>query len=112
MGVSAFLTMGRNARVTPKKLADKLLAIRLSLNLSQTEMLKRTHPDRDTSLRGSITGELERGVREPSLLEALAYARVARVSLEQLADDEFDLPDSIMRHLGDGNRRIKKCGGK
>jgi hypothetical protein len=99
--------MGKKRRAFPARLADKLLAIRLSLNLSQTEMLQRTHPDHDTSLRGSITGELERGVREPSLLEALAYARVACVSLEQLADDKFDLPPAIMRHFG-GSRRKRK----
>ncbi len=97
--------MGRRQRAFPARLADKLLAIRLWLNLSQTEMLQRTHPDKDPSLRGSIISEFERGKRQPSLLEALAYARAGGVSLEQLADDEFDLPDSIMRHLGDGNRR-------
>jgi transcriptional regulator with XRE-family HTH domain len=100
--------MGRRRRAYPACLADKLLAIRLSLNLSQTEMLKRTHPDQDKSLRGSIISEFERGVREPSLLETLAYARVAGAPVEQLTDDEFDLPNAIMQHLSTGTRRKRK----
>ena len=102
--------MGKNRRHFPARLAEKLLAIRLSLNLSQTEMLKEIHPDKDPSLRGSIISEFERVRRSPSLLEALAYARVANVSVEQLIDDKLDLPEEIMAVHGKGNRRKKTCG--
>ncbi len=102
--------MGRRRRDSPACLAEKLIAIRLSLNLSQTEMLKEIHPDKDPSLRGSIIGEFERARRSPSLLEALAYARVAKVSVEQLIDDRLDLPKEIMATLDTGHRRKKPYG--
>jgi hypothetical protein len=100
--------MGKNKRPFPARIAEKLLAIRLSLNLSQTEMLKEIHPDKDPSLRGSIISEFERACRSPSLLEALAYARLAKISVEQLIDDELDLPKEIMESLDVAHRREKK----
>jgi hypothetical protein len=36
--------------------------------------------------------EFELNVREPSLLILLAYARLARVHLEDIVDDTVDLP--------------------
>jgi len=41
--------------------------------------------------RASISG-YERGEREPPLPVLLAYARLAKVSVERLIDDELDLP--------------------
>jgi transcriptional regulator with XRE-family HTH domain len=40
--------------------------------------------------RASISG-YERGEREPPLPVLLAYARVGRVSVERLIDDDLDL---------------------
>jgi transcriptional regulator with XRE-family HTH domain len=37
----------------------------------------------------------ELGLREPTLLVLLSYARVARVHAEILIDDELDLPDKL-----------------
>jgi hypothetical protein len=39
--------------------------------------------------------EYERGKREPSLWVLLAYARVARIHLEDLVDDDIALPASL-----------------
>jgi transcriptional regulator with XRE-family HTH domain len=39
--------------------------------------------------------EYEQGLREPTLRVLLAYARVARVHLETIIDDESILPDKI-----------------
>jgi len=39
--------------------------------------------------------EFELGKREPSLLTLLAYARVAGVHLEDLVDDNLELPTQL-----------------
>jgi transcriptional regulator with XRE-family HTH domain len=41
--------------------------------------------------------EFERGLREPSLLALLQYARLVGVSTDVLIDDDFDLPAKIKR---------------
>lgn len=85
--------MGRRSRERPKRLAEKLLEIRTHLGLSQSEMLRRIGAD-ETGHRNFIS-DYERGVREPSLLQVLAYARAAGVPVEVLIDDELDLPDYL-----------------
>ena len=99
--------MGRKSRPAPGCLPEKLLAIRVYLASTQVEMLKEIHPDKDPSLRGSIIGEFERGRRSPSLLETLAYARAAKVTMEQIVDDEIELPPEISGAL----KRLKSEGG-
>lgn len=79
-----------NARPKPERLAEKLRQIRLSLGLSQSEMLKRL--DAGDQLAYTQISEFETGRREPSLMILLRYARVAGVSMEVPADDEMDLP--------------------
>lgn len=82
--------MARGPREKPKRLAEKLLAIRKLLGLSQTEMLKRLGAD-DRMAYHRIS-EFESGKGEPSLLILLAYARAANVSTDVLIDDALDLP--------------------
>lgn len=41
--------------------------------------------------------DYERGVRVPSLLEVLAYARAAGVSMDMLVDDNLDLPKRLLK---------------
>ena len=85
--------MGRKPRLKPDRLAEKLLQIRNSLNLSQSEMLKRLgFEDRINYRRIS---EFERGDAEPPLPVLLQYARVARVHMEDIVDDELELPDKL-----------------
>jgi len=85
--------MGSKPRNRPKKLAGKLLQIRKTLGLSQSEMLRRMGvADSFTAARIS---EYESGIREPSLWMLLAYGRVARVNLETLIDDNATLPDKL-----------------
>ena len=74
-------------RPTPKNLASKLAALRQGLGLSQGEIASKIGVDN----RASISG-YERGEREPPLTVLLAYARLAKVSVETLIDDELDLP--------------------
>jgi transcriptional regulator with XRE-family HTH domain len=83
--------MARGPREKPARLAEKLLAIRQALGLSQTEMLKRLQAD-DRMVYSRIS-EFESGKGEPSLPVLLRYARVAGVCVERLIDDERDLPE-------------------
>jgi transcriptional regulator with XRE-family HTH domain len=82
--------MGVSKRPKPKRLGEKLLKIRESLNLSQNQMLDRLGL-KNSHFRSNISA-FERGIREPSLLMLLLYARVAGVSTDALIDDELDLP--------------------
>jgi transcriptional regulator with XRE-family HTH domain len=82
-----------NIRERPKRLAEKLLQIRLALGLSQSEMLRYVGIDK-SGYRHYIS-HFETGLREPTLMVLLEYARVANVLMEVLADDELDLPDTI-----------------
>lgn len=77
----------------PKRLAEKLLHIRHSLALSQGDLLRRLGIE-DTMSRSYIS-KYESGLSEPPLLVLLRYARVARVSVDVLIDDELDLPAKL-----------------
>jgi transcriptional regulator with XRE-family HTH domain len=85
--------MGGAARMRPKRLAEKLLQVRLALGLSQTEMLRRL------GFEGVITyhriSNYELGTGEPPLIVLLQYARMAGVHMEDLVDDEVDLPSKL-----------------
>jgi transcriptional regulator with XRE-family HTH domain len=82
--------MGSSSREKPKRLAEKLLHIRLKLDLSQNEMLR--HLRLEEKLIRSDISKYERGVREPSLLILLEYARAIGVSTDVLIDDNLDIP--------------------
>ena len=85
--------MGQASRPRPMRLAEKLVAIREALRLSQNEMIGRLGlGDELTQARISA---YERGVREPPLLVLLKYARVSNVAVEALIDDELDLPEKL-----------------
>lgn len=85
--------MGRASRPKPTRLAGKLREIRLSLGLSQNEMLRRFGLDEEL-FQGSISG-YELGTREPPLPVLLQYARAANLYVEALIDDEIDLPQNL-----------------
>lgn len=85
--------MARGPREKPARLAEKLLAIRQALGLSQTEMLKRLEAD-DRMAYYRIS-EFESGKGEPSLLILLQYAQVAGVCVDLLINDKLDLPAKL-----------------
>lgn len=85
--------MGQKARPKPKRLAEKLRQIRLTLGLTQMEMPKRLGAE--DVIRHARISEYELGVREPSLMILLSYARLAGVHMEALVDDELDLPNKL-----------------
>jgi transcriptional regulator with XRE-family HTH domain len=80
-------------REKPERLAEKLRQIRLTLGLSQSELLKKLGVE-DRIDYPRISG-FESGLREPTLIILLQYARVAGVHVEALIDDELDLPDKL-----------------
>ncbi|HUS13001.1 MAG TPA: helix-turn-helix transcriptional regulator [Pyrinomonadaceae bacterium] len=82
-----------NPRLKPARLADKLRQIRDALGLSQTEMLRRLALD--SSMKYARISEFEQGQREPNLMTLLAYARVAGVHVEDIIDDELELPPKL-----------------
>jgi transcriptional regulator with XRE-family HTH domain len=87
--------MGRAAREKPKRLAEKLLQIRLALDLSQDGMVVRLGLD-EKLFRSSVSG-YELGTREPSLPILLKYARLVGISTDVLIDDKLDLPNKLLR---------------
>lgn len=93
--------MGRKARMKPERLSEKLLQIRMALGLSQSEMLSRLGFEDSMDYRR--ISEFERGTTEPHLSVVLQYARAAGVHMEDIVDDELDLPTKILgnvRHEG------------
>jgi transcriptional regulator with XRE-family HTH domain len=83
--------MGRAPRPRPARLANKLLQIRTSLGLSQTEMFERLG-DTGTRLYARHIDDYEKDRRIPHLEVVLAYARAAGISMEAIVDDALDLP--------------------
>jgi transcriptional regulator with XRE-family HTH domain len=91
------------------RLAEKLLQIRTGLGLSQTQMLERLGFS-DSMHYGRIS-EYEQDKREPTLITLLAYARAAGVHLEDIVDDDFELPRKLpgnVNYRGIGRRSNRK----
>lgn len=85
--------MARYSRTKPRRLAEKLLQIRTSLELSQNGMLRELGLAEELT-QSRISG-YELGTREPSLPTLLLYARAAGVCVDYLIDDRLDLPRKI-----------------
>ena len=85
--------MGRKARMKPKRLSEKLIQIRFALGLSQSELLRQLGFQDVMDYRR--ISEFERGTTEPHLSVVLQYARAAGVHMEDIVDDELELPDRL-----------------
>ncbi len=84
-----------------ERLGEKLLDIRNGLGLSQSAMLRRL--GYEDVLPYNRISDYELGKRVPPLPVVLEYAKVAGVHLEDIVDDELDLPDRLpgsVRHEG------------
>ena len=95
-----------NPRPRSLRLASKLRHIRETLELSQTQMLVRLGLE-DTMHYGRIS-QYENDEREPTLMTLLAYARVAAVHLEDIVDDELDLPVELPAKVRYRGRRVRR----
>jgi transcriptional regulator with XRE-family HTH domain len=83
--------MGKAVRLRPKRLGEKLKAIRLKLDYSQTEMLMALGYESYKKELRSVISAYERDKREPNLIDLLSYARIAKVTVEEIIDDELEL---------------------
>jgi transcriptional regulator with XRE-family HTH domain len=79
--------MAQHPRPKPKHLAAKLLTIRQRLGVSQSGMVRLLRSEISTAR----ISEYESGIREPSLMTILAYARAARVPVEKIIDDKLKI---------------------
>ena len=82
--------MGRSSRHKPKRLAEKLLAIRIKLGLSQAELIEKISCEEIPLYKADIS-KYESGKSEPPLLILLKYVRLIGVTIDDLADDEIEL---------------------
>src|SRR2546425_12371832 len=73
-----------------ERLGAKLLDIRNGLDLSQSEMLRRL--GYEDVLPYNRISDYELSKRVPPLPVVLEYARAASIHLEDIVDDELDLP--------------------
>ena len=85
-----------NSSTKPKGLAEKLLAIRRQLGLSQSEIAAEIGLKKENGT--ARVSEYESGAREPPLSVLLGYARVARVCTCVLIDNDVELGRGRMPH--------------
>lgn len=85
--------MGRAARLRSERLAEKLRQVRLTLGLSQNELIRQLELD-DVIYQSNVSG-YESGEREPPLPIILKYAQAAGVCMDVLVDDDLDLPAKL-----------------
>jgi len=84
-----------SARPRPKRLAEKLLEIRLRIDggVSQNELINRMNLNDD--LEQDRISKYERGVLEPPLEVLCAYADAANIYVEVIIKDDLDLPETL-----------------
>ena len=79
--------MFQRERRKPKRLGEKLLAIRVKLEVSQSQLATLLDFDKGVPRISAY----ERGTREPDLLLLLKYSELAHISINVLADDSQEL---------------------
>ena len=103
--------MGKSSRPKPERLAEKLRQIRVALGLSQSEMHRRLGIEEEVDYTNISKYEI--GRNEPPLPILLKYSRLAGIHLEDLVDDELELPAKLpgtFRYKG--IRRRPRAGRK
>ena len=76
-----------------ERLGEKLFQIRSALGLSQREMLRRL--GYEEAIFYNRVSDYELNKRVPPLPLLLEYAKVAGVHMEDIVDDELELPDRV-----------------
>ena len=79
--------MGTRKRSYPRRTAKKLRQIRQKLGLSQGEIAKSLGVEN----RAQISA-YENGKRDAPIIVLLRYARLAKIPLETIVDDQLNLP--------------------
>lgn len=80
--------MGTKKRLYPRRTAKKLKKIRERLGLSQGEIANSLGVEN----RAQISA-YENGKRDAPIVVLLRYARLAKVPLETIVDDQLSLPE-------------------
>ena len=83
--------MGHKQLDRPKRMGEKVRAIRNTLGLTQAQMFELLI-SKGAKIHIGYIGLYEIGERIPTLLVTLAYARAAKISTDYLIDDQLDLP--------------------
>lgn len=86
--------MGSAKRIRPKRLGEKLLAIRNHFDCSLLQMAEKLSGN-EIKVSRTVISAYELNDREPPLPVLLAYARLANIYVEVLIDDRLDLPKRI-----------------
>jgi transcriptional regulator with XRE-family HTH domain len=102
--------MKRPPSTKATRLAEKLKQIRQELGLSQNELLDRL--GFSEQLFRSNVSQYERGDRIPSPVVLLAYARLAKVDLAVLIDDELDIPEKLAGSLSKETKKQSSTQAK
>jgi transcriptional regulator with XRE-family HTH domain len=79
-------------RNRPDRLAEKLLQIREALGLTQKEMAERLSKQAGVKITYRNVSKYERDKSVPYIEIVLAYARLANVEMNQIVDDDLNLP--------------------
>ena len=82
--------MGRSTRHRPQKLAEKLQKIRENLGLSMSQLVSQIESEEIPLYKADIS-KYEAGLREPPLVILLRYARLGKVSVESIIDDDLEI---------------------
>ena len=96
------------ARRNPRRLAEKLLAVRTALGLSQRGLIRRM--GLEDELTQAEVSMYESGRRAPGLLVLREYARLAGVWMDVLVGDELDLPTRLPARPTSGGVGRKGAG--
>ena len=77
-------------------LGEKLRTIRLSLDLTQAQLLSFIRPDIDSDRLRAFVSQWESGRREPARRWLIRYADIASINLDTLIRDDRKLPGRII----------------
>ena len=83
--------MGHARPNRPKRLGEKLLQIREALGSSQKEMAERLAGRTGLKITQTHISNYEQDRVEPFFVTTLAYARLANVEMNEIADDDIDI---------------------
>jgi transcriptional regulator with XRE-family HTH domain len=75
----------------PDRLAEKLLQIRKAYGLSQKEMAERLSKQAGEKITYRNVSKYQHGRSVPFVEIVLAYARAAKVSMNEIVDDDLEL---------------------
>jgi hypothetical protein len=113
-GGSLIFQMGY-ARNRPKFLHEKLRRLREHLNVDEPNMAEKLRSEiasqskREIEIKRHRISDFELGRSEPDLLMILAYARLGKVRMDSIIDDDVSVP-AFRERLGKEFRPGKTAG--